>query len=135
VHTRSTTFVLAVALVAATGAAFAIGGLVLVWLARGGAVHQVSAETTGILLLLGVLSFAVAGVAWAAVVDLWHGRSRGWPGALAVAVLAVGAALSALVDGGLQAPLVVGGLLSLGTFGTLLASAPRGGTSVRMAGA
>ena len=133
--TRSTTFVIAVALVGATGAAFAIGGLLLVWLASGRAALLLSPGAPGVLVLTAAMSIAVAVAAWIAAVDLWHGRARGWAGALGVAVVAVAAAAGALAEGGLQPPLVVGAALTLATFVSLLAAAPRQQASVRASGA
>lgn len=125
VHARSTTFLVSVALVAATGAAFAIGGLLLLWLAVSPAQHLGAVEAAAIVGLLGATSLGVAVLGWMAAFDLWAGRERGWVEALVVSVLAVGGAVSALVESGPQAPVLVGGVLTLATFASLLAGAPK----------
>ncbi len=130
-HARSTTFILAVALVGATGAAFAIGGLLLLWLASGRAPLLDSPAEPVLYGVMAAVAFGFAGAAWLSAIDLWQGRARGWAGALVIAVIAVGGAVSALAEGGLQAPLVVGLALTLATFCSLLAAAPR--SEVRLA--
>jgi hypothetical protein len=124
-HARSTTFLVSVALVAATGAAFAIGGLLLLWLAVSQAQHLGAVDTAAIVALMGATSFGVAVLGWLAAFDLWTGRERGWVEALVVSVLAVGGAISALAESGPQAPVLVGAALTLATFASLLAAAPR----------
>ena len=126
VHARSTIFLVSVALVAATGAAFAVGSLLLLWLALTQAQHSGAADTAAFVACMGgAASFGVAVLASVATVDLWAGRERGWVEALVVAVLAVGGAISALAESGPQAPVLVGVALTLATFASLLAAAPR----------
>ena len=125
VHARSTTVLVSVALVAATGAAFAIGGLLLLWLAISQLQHLGGLDSAAIVALMGATSFGVAVLAWVAALDMWSGRERGWAEALVVSVLAVGGAISALAESGPQAPVLVGALLTLATFASLLAGAPK----------
>ena len=109
---RPLALALAVALLTVIGAAFALGGALLLVLATGRIPFLDSLNAFGAVVLVGAGAIAFAWFAWLAAGSLWRGRARGWVASLVIAVVAVGSAAVALANSGSQAPLVVGMLLT-----------------------
>jgi hypothetical protein len=115
----------ATALLTVIGAAFALAGSLLLVLATGRIPFLDSLNAFGAVVLVGVGAIALAWFAWLAAGSLWRGRARGWTASLVIAVVAVGAALTAAVNSGGQGLVVVGLVLTACALGFVLAPSTR----------
>jgi hypothetical protein len=125
VNTRPVTLVIAPVLVAATGVAYSVGGLLLLALASGRLPFLGSTSGAGVLATTGVVSLVLAVVTWLAAVDLRRGHLRGWAASLITGFIAFDAALTAVLTGDISAPLLAALGLTSATVVALLASTTR----------
>jgi hypothetical protein len=115
----------AVALTALLAIGAAAGAILIVTVAIG--LQSLGGPVTYQPILFAVVAALVglaAGDALAAI-DLWHGRARGWPLAVALHGLVVVGVAVAGATGGFQAPLVAGGALAVAAIGALMLPSTR----------
>ena len=122
---RPLALAVATALLTVIGGAFALGGALLLVLATGRIPFLDSVNAFGAIVLVGVGSIVLAWFAWLAAGSLWRGRARGWTASLVIAIVAVGSALTAVVNSGGQGLVAVGLILTACALGFVLAPSTR----------
>ena len=125
VQTRPIALAVATVLLTVIGAAFALGGALLLVLATGRIPLLDSLDAFGPAVMVGVGSIVLAWFAWLAAGSLWRRRARGWTASLVVAIVGVAAALTAVANAGAQSLVVVGLLLTALTVAFLLVPSTR----------
>ena len=124
-QTRPLALAFATVLLTAIGLAFALGGAALLVLATGRIPFLDSVDAVGPALLVGVGAIVAAWFAWLAAGSLWRGRARGWVASLIIAIVAAGAALTAVANAGTQGLVAVGFVITALTVTFLLVPSTR----------